>query len=605
MSARFGFRDFETRQGQFLLNGVPVFLRGWSINPPGRGLPPVAANRSFAEGYLRFMKEQAGVNAVRIGDGASTENQHWYDVCDEIGMLIYAGPYGGVQCPECQHLGPQQALASAVTRYQSVLMDTASHPSHVVLILSNEVGLDSSPSWHSGKSADAAFLKNVSEALAAWDDSRAFLGDAGFGLGRGGEINDDHTYYGWYIGDANSYTIHGENHSLLSGEELPASQPQTFTECVGNYLTAGGDFDVAGKNWAWALKWAGNSQGQHAADEHAAYVAKQSIEIVRRRRRFNPSLAGIMPFHSPFYYCGDHVQHFADISSHPSPVLRQQKTSFAEVLLSIEHWTPHGSEGAALPVQMHVVVDKDDGRALAPTTLHWSWEVAGGAASVHGGQEAVPATPHYQTSVLSLNLSFPAVPSRLSAAAESAAPTAVKLVAKLMEGDATIATNEEVFQVFPAKRARSSHDRKGAEGSGVSVYDPLGATARALRQLGLPATAVSSLHNLDAKATPSLLIGEDVWSGDAMAAHVRACIEAGGRVAILQQSMAPAVFDPGFIDPGLVSFDMQDKVGHSGRNVSNVRKTPSSFRFPKAQAVVNSKHCRACAPGRAGTCSAT
>ena len=387
---------------------------------------------------------------------------------------------------------------------------------------------------------------------------------------------------------------------MLSGEELPASQPQTFTECVGNYLTAGGDFDVAGKNWAWALKWAGTSQGQHAADEHAAYVAKQSIEIVRRRRRFNPSLAGIMPFHSPFYYCGDHVQHFADISSHPSPVLRQQKTSFAEVLLSIEHWTPHGSEGAALPVQMHVVVDKDDGRALGPTTLHWSWEVAGGATAVHGGQEAVPATPHYQTSVLSLNLSFPAIRSRLSAAAESAAPTAVKLVATLMEGDATIATNEEVFQVFPAKRAGSSHVSKGAEGSGVSVYDPLGATARALRQLGLPATAVSPLHNLDAKATPSLLIGEDVWSGDAMAAHVWAYIEAGGRVAILQQSMAPAAFDPGFIDPGLVSFDMQDKVGHSGRNVSNVRKTPSSFQF---QSTRSTQHCRACA--RASLCTSS
>ena len=195
-------------------------------------------------------------------------------------------------------------LASSVGRYQSVLMDeTASHPSHVILILSNEVGLDNTPSWQSGKSADETFLKNVSIALSEWDTTRAYLGDAGFGLGRGGQVNDDHTYYGWYIGDANSYLLHGQNHSLLTGEALPGSQPQTFTECVGNYLTAGGDFDVAGKNWAWSLKWGGTSQGSYTADEHAVYVAKLSIEIVRRRRRFNPSLAGIMPFHSPFYYC--------------------------------------------------------------------------------------------------------------------------------------------------------------------------------------------------------------------------------------------------------------------------------------------------------------
>eukprot|EP01047_Picozoa_sp_COSAG01_P010473 COSAG01_NODE_443_length_17009_cov_20.575163_2_plen_136_part_00 len=135
-------------------------------------------------------------------------------------------------------------------------------------------------------------------------------------------MDDDHTYYGWYIGDANSYVLHGQNHSLADGQPpLRGSQPQTFTECVGNYLTAAGDFDVAGKNWAWALKWAGASQGDRSADAHAAYVARQSVEIVRRRRRLNPALAGIMPFHSPFYYCGDEVHTFAQMSAQPSPVV--------------------------------------------------------------------------------------------------------------------------------------------------------------------------------------------------------------------------------------------------------------------------------------------
>ena len=29
VTARFGFRDFEAKAGQFLLNGAPIFLRGW------------------------------------------------------------------------------------------------------------------------------------------------------------------------------------------------------------------------------------------------------------------------------------------------------------------------------------------------------------------------------------------------------------------------------------------------------------------------------------------------------------------------------------------------------------------------------------------------
>jgi hypothetical protein len=66
----------------------------------------------------------------------------------------------------------------------------------------------------------------------------------------------------------------------------------------------GGDYNVGGKNWAWSLKWAGQagSQGTHAAGDHAAFVAKQSIEIVRRNRVRNQHLAGFMPFSTPFYY---------------------------------------------------------------------------------------------------------------------------------------------------------------------------------------------------------------------------------------------------------------------------------------------------------------
>ena len=195
VTVRFGFRDFAARDGQFLLNGRPIFVRGWSINPPGRSLPAAAANKSFALDYLRWMRDKAGVNAHRIGDGASSSNQHWYDASDELGLLIFSGPYGGVQCPGCSSgLSLEARLNASVGRYQSVLMETASHPSHVILILSNEVGLDDTPSWHSGKNADTAFLRNVSRALARWDGSRAYLGDAGFGLGRGGEVNDDHTY---------------------------------------------------------------------------------------------------------------------------------------------------------------------------------------------------------------------------------------------------------------------------------------------------------------------------------------------------------------------------------------------------------------------------
>ena len=45
-TVRIGFRSFEIRDGQFHLNGRPVFLRGIAINPPGRTIPPATGESS-------------------------------------------------------------------------------------------------------------------------------------------------------------------------------------------------------------------------------------------------------------------------------------------------------------------------------------------------------------------------------------------------------------------------------------------------------------------------------------------------------------------------------------------------------------------------------
>ena len=74
---------------------------GNSINPPGRELPPVSATYQFALDYLQYLKTKAHINAVRIGDGPGTSNELWYNAADEIGMLIYAGPYSSPKCHGC------------------------------------------------------------------------------------------------------------------------------------------------------------------------------------------------------------------------------------------------------------------------------------------------------------------------------------------------------------------------------------------------------------------------------------------------------------------------------------------------------------------------
>ena len=83
-SVRFGFRSIERRGGQLLLNGQPIFLRGLAINPPGRTIPEeVGESRKFAEAYVRFLKNH-NVNTMRL----THDSQVWFDVCDELGMLV-------------------------------------------------------------------------------------------------------------------------------------------------------------------------------------------------------------------------------------------------------------------------------------------------------------------------------------------------------------------------------------------------------------------------------------------------------------------------------------------------------------------------------------
>ena len=76
--ARFGFRNFSSASGRFWLNGRPLFIRGNSINPPGRSLPSaLSESKAFALDYIARMKNTSHVNALRIGDGASSSNYHW------------------------------------------------------------------------------------------------------------------------------------------------------------------------------------------------------------------------------------------------------------------------------------------------------------------------------------------------------------------------------------------------------------------------------------------------------------------------------------------------------------------------------------------------
>ena len=71
------------------LNGRPIFLRGNSINPPGRNVPDsVGGTKFFASNYLGYMLNVAGVNAVRIGDGAGSPDSRSHSIWTEYNAIF-------------------------------------------------------------------------------------------------------------------------------------------------------------------------------------------------------------------------------------------------------------------------------------------------------------------------------------------------------------------------------------------------------------------------------------------------------------------------------------------------------------------------------------
>ncbi len=128
--ARFGFRSFTIEQGDFHLNGRPIFLKAVLRQPYVLGalaLPPGRDPRfnGAAENEITRMKA-AGFNAVRLHAAVAPE---WFlDAADRLGLMVIAEPsIGWVYGPLDQIVKPCLAEMSEMIRRDR------NHPSIIAL----------------------------------------------------------------------------------------------------------------------------------------------------------------------------------------------------------------------------------------------------------------------------------------------------------------------------------------------------------------------------------------------------------------------------------------------------------------------------------------
>jgi hypothetical protein len=522
LKERVGFRSFERRGGNLYLNDKPIFLRGIAINPPGRGIPTkLETSREFALDYVKYMKS-INVNIIRIPDA-----EEWYDVCDELGMMVFGGNYsgrvaGGETVEAQAKVGDETDggfpadYDKGVAWYENEKLGSiAHHPSLMVYAMTNETPF-------AGKRAELweRFLDYSYNKLKKWDETRVYIANAGYGYGKTGDITDIHRYWGWYYSSPFTF-LHIRDEAKIN--PYPSKhQPLTFTECVGNYTGPDGRYNLtpAHKNPSSQLAWTGHERQDlqaQLADYHQSFTFRQATESFRQLRSVNPDLSGVFPFTIMFYNWNT-IKKFDDMK--PKPVTDQVKLSYQPVLLSWECWTPNVYARSVIKPIAHIVNDDDGFNDLTDAKL--IYELRDKAHSIVFSDSTVLATvPYYASAIKKLEIKLPG----------NLITGKYELVGRIVRNSEIVSQN--FYKLFVADDYFTNAIT--ANPSTVLLYDKPGTTKKSLSNLNVRFAEVSSLNNIPSASV--LIIGEnsadEAVAGNA--ASIKNFITSGGRVLCLRQ----------------------------------------------------------------------
>jgi hypothetical protein len=150
ISQRFGLREISTRGDVLLLNGKPLYLRGFGDDNIEvlTGTPP--ASKAVYLDRLRLAKSY-GFNAVRFH--SMTPVPEYFEAADEIGILVMAE----LPAAYTMYFLPHKEFLRG--ELESILRAHRNHPSFLSLALGNELN----PEWVKDDAQRKEFFATVAE----------------------------------------------------------------------------------------------------------------------------------------------------------------------------------------------------------------------------------------------------------------------------------------------------------------------------------------------------------------------------------------------------------------------------------------------------------
>ncbi|WP_341348502.1 glycoside hydrolase family 2 TIM barrel-domain containing protein [Paenibacillus sp. FSL H3-0469] len=160
-SETFGFREFWCEGPQFMLNGIPVNLRGDSWHFQGAA----QQTEDYIRGWYRMCR-QAGINSIRLH--AQPYPSDYLRIADEEGVLIVdeTAIYGSSKSMDAAH---PDFIGNCCAHVQRLVQRDKNHPSVILWSVQNEMR------WVDGRDHYKQHIPGLIELMKALDDTRPVM----------------------------------------------------------------------------------------------------------------------------------------------------------------------------------------------------------------------------------------------------------------------------------------------------------------------------------------------------------------------------------------------------------------------------------------------
>ncbi|MFZ5825457.1 MAG: glycoside hydrolase family 2 protein [Bacillota bacterium] len=214
-------RDHEGRASfLFVINGKPVFCKGANWIPQTPLLLPDDT------GYRELLTQarNANMNMVRVWGGGIYEHDAFYEICDELGLMVWQDFMWGC----AQYPTRESYMESSRQEAEAQVRRLRNHPSIVIWAGDNE----NDTGFHqTGHPLNRKILKEVAERL---DPTRPYhVSSPGGGFDpNGAEEGDRHNWWIWH-GDKLPYTSYAEDLTPFASEYGMQGVPDLETMRAG------------------------------------------------------------------------------------------------------------------------------------------------------------------------------------------------------------------------------------------------------------------------------------------------------------------------------------------------------------------------------------